>query len=81
MAAPDYRAAAGWYKLSANAGYGKAANNLSMMYQTGSGVTRSKQMARRWRRKAAENGHVASCKILAAEMYAVGPGGHSIALP
>jgi len=35
----------------------------------GRGVTRSKQMAMRWLRKAAENGRVESCSALAARMY------------
>jgi TPR repeat protein len=40
------------------------------IYQAlGRGVTRSKQMAMRWLRKAAENGHADSCGILAARMY------------
>ena len=43
--APDYPAAAGWYKRAANAGYGPAADNLATMYTVGRGVTRSKQRA------------------------------------
>jgi len=37
MAAPDYVAAAGWYKRAADGGDAKAANNLSHMYQLGCG--------------------------------------------
>ena len=36
-AAPDYPAAAGWYKRAADAGDGNAANNLSTMYNVGRG--------------------------------------------
>jgi TPR repeat protein len=36
----------------------------------GRGVTRSKQLAISWLRKAAENGHVDSCSLLASKMYA-----------
>ena len=35
----------------------------------GRGVTRSKQMAMRWLRKAAENGYAGACFTLAARMY------------
>jgi len=35
----------------------------------GRGVTRSKQMALRWKRKAAENGDADACMALAARMY------------
>ena len=37
MAAPDYPAAADWYKRAADAGIGDAARNLSAMYQVGRG--------------------------------------------
>jgi TPR repeat protein len=40
------------------------------MYTLGRGVTRSKQMAIRWRRKAAENGLALSCLQIAGAMYA-----------
>ena len=36
-AAPDYPAAAGWYRRAFDAGVGEAANNLSMMYLVGRG--------------------------------------------
>ena len=39
----------------------------------GGGVTRSKQMAIRWRRKAAENGRTDACMFIAALMYADQP--------
>ena len=37
MAAPDYPAAAGWYKRAADAGDGNAATNLVTMYSVGRG--------------------------------------------
>jgi hypothetical protein len=37
IAAPDYPAAADWYKRAAGAGLGDAANNLSHMYTVGRG--------------------------------------------
>jgi len=37
MEAPDYPAAADWYRRAADAGYGKAAVNLSTMYLVGRG--------------------------------------------
>ena len=37
MAAPDYPAAADWYRRAADGGYGKAAVNLSTMYTVGRG--------------------------------------------
>jgi len=40
VAAPDYPAAAGWYKRAADAGRGEAANNLSHMYTVGRGWAR-----------------------------------------
>jgi TPR repeat protein len=39
----------------------------------GRGVTRSKRMAMRWRRKAAEDGHTDSCLNIAARMYSDQP--------
>jgi TPR repeat protein len=35
VATPDYPAAADWYRRAANAGDGRAANNLCQMYATG----------------------------------------------
>jgi len=46
----------------------------------GRGVTRSKQMAMRWRRKAAENGHTVSCLQLAARMYGDEPYAREVGL-
>jgi len=37
VAAPDYPAAAEWYRRAADAGQGVAAMNLSVMYQVGRG--------------------------------------------
>jgi len=37
VAAPDYPAAAGWYRRAADAGYAPAANILSGMYNVGHG--------------------------------------------
>jgi len=37
VAAPDYPAAAGWYRRAADAGDGHAAHNLSCMYMVGRG--------------------------------------------
>ena len=37
VAAPDYSAAAGWYRRAADAGLGDAAKNLSNMYTLGRG--------------------------------------------
>jgi len=36
--APDYPAAAGWYRCAADAGFGVAAGNLSTMYTVGRGT-------------------------------------------
>jgi TPR repeat protein len=108
VAAPDYPAAADWYRRAAAAGNGEAAINLSDMYTVGRGrawqiipatspilvprfltqtgilrrdeasiicqalgrgVTRSKQMAMRWTRQAAENGETGACERLAFRMY------------
>ena len=76
VAAPDYPAAADWFRRAADAGdagvgevasrfSGMAASNLSGMYSMGRGVTRSKRQAMRWTRKAAEYGHAESCTTLA----------------
>jgi TPR repeat protein len=107
VAAPDFPAAAAWYRLAADAGNRDAACNLCALYTVGRcrawqimpatprhilvprflsqmasydeasivcqalgrGVTRSKQMATRWLRKAAENGDADSCIRLADGMY------------
>ena len=37
MAAPDYRAAADWYRRAADVGHGEAAASLSNMYGVGRG--------------------------------------------
>jgi len=37
LAAPDYPAAADWYRRAADAGYGAAAHNLCTMYLVGRG--------------------------------------------
>jgi len=37
VAAPDYPAAAGWYRRAADAGEGRGARNLSLMYAVGRG--------------------------------------------
>jgi len=37
VAAPDYPAAAGWYRRAADAGHGGAAHNLSNVYSVGRG--------------------------------------------
>jgi len=37
VAAPDYPAAADWFRRAADAGHGGAANNLSAMYLVGRG--------------------------------------------
>ena len=37
VAAPDYPAAAGWYRRAADAGHAAAASNLSVMYTLGRG--------------------------------------------
>ena len=37
VAAPDYPAAADWYRHAANAGVGQAANSLFSMYNLGRG--------------------------------------------
>jgi TPR repeat protein len=37
LAAPDYPAAAGWYRRAADAGVGQAAENLCNMYTLGRG--------------------------------------------
>ncbi len=37
VAAPDYPAAADWYRRAADAGHRDAANNLSQMYSVGCG--------------------------------------------
>jgi len=39
------------------------------MHSVGRGVTRSKKLNMSWMRKAAENGHIQSCSLLAARMY------------
>mmetsp|Transcript_36988 Transcript_36988/g.91397 ORF Transcript_36988/g.91397 Transcript_36988/m.91397 type:complete len:264 (+) Transcript_36988:337-1128(+) len=65
----DYPAAAGWYRRAAETGCPEAAYNLSGMYAAGRGVTRSKRRAMSWLRKAAEDGHDASCQELARWMY------------
>ena len=44
-AAPDYPAAAGWYKRAADAGAGDAAEDLSNMYQVGRGRAQLKMPA------------------------------------
>jgi hypothetical protein len=37
VAAPDYAAAAGWYRRAADAGKGEAAANLASMFSVGRG--------------------------------------------
>jgi TPR repeat protein len=37
IAAPNYTAAAGWYRRAADAGHGRAAGNLASMYTLGRG--------------------------------------------
>jgi len=69
VAAPDYPAAAVWYRRAADAAIGEAAQNLSTMYTFGRGVTRSKRRAMHWMRKAAENGRHEASMTLAAFMY------------
>jgi len=44
-AAPDYPAAAGWYRRAADAGDSDAAHNLSGMYTTGRGRVIEKKLS------------------------------------
>ena len=48
------------------------------MYRVGRGVTRSKRRALQWLRKAAENGHTPSCKLLARDVYADYPNAREV---
>jgi hypothetical protein len=45
VAAPDYPAAADWYRCAADAGHGAAAANLCTMYQVGRGRARQNMSA------------------------------------
>jgi hypothetical protein len=51
--APDYGAAASWYRRAAEAGYSRAQINLGNLYEKGLGVPRDGQAALSWYRRAA----------------------------
>ena len=51
--APDYEAAAHWYRRAAESGYSRAAINLGHLYEQGLGVPKDKKQALNWYRRAA----------------------------
>jgi hypothetical protein len=60
--------------------HGGAAQNISVMYTVGNGVTRSKRRAMQWCRKAANMGVVISCVELASDMYMDRPHAREVGL-
>lgn len=52
LAAPDYAAAALWYRKAADAGHTPAQTNLGLLYERGLGVPEDKSTALNWYRKA-----------------------------
>jgi len=57
--APDYDAAARWYRRAADANYPRAAINLGSLYERGLGVPRDPAEALKWYRKGAGGGGTA----------------------
>jgi hypothetical protein len=51
--APDYGAAAEWYRRAAETGYSRAAINLGSLHEQGLGVPRDPKLALNWYRRAA----------------------------
>ena len=51
--APDYNAAATWYRRAAEKGYSRAAMNLGALYEQGLGVPKDSKQALSWYRRAA----------------------------
>jgi hypothetical protein len=56
--APDYAAAAVWYRRAAEKGYSRAAINLGNLYEQGLGVPKDNALALNWYRRAAGLGEL-----------------------
>ena len=64
----DYAEEVKWFRKSPEQGYANARNNLGYMYQFGQGVDKDKELAAKWRCKAADQGdkkHIKWCLDIA----------------
>ena len=79
--APDYEAAARWYRRASDSGYPRAAINLGHLYEHGLGVPRDPVQALNWYRKGAGGGQAALEIVYAGEDAKKTPGDGSAKAP